>query len=306
MQLRALRYFVTLARERHFARAAEACGITQPTLSSALAGLEEQLGKRLVERDRRFIGLTAEGRAMLPWAQQLLAAHEGMVHAVDVLDGPLRGEFRLGAIPAAMPSVGAFTRALLRAHPEMTLSVRSLTSREIARAIEAFEIDAGITYLDHERPAQVLAVPLYFERYVFVTAGGGNEGGGGGPVGWDEVARHPLCLLHQGMQNRRILDGLLGAQGLAATPLATADSYVALLAMVRSGGLATVMPDRHVALIEGAPWASVRPIAMPAPISRIALIVGDRSPLDPAAAAALNCARDIAGDLIEDINQTSP
>lgn len=303
MQLRVLRYFVTLARERHFARAAEACGITQPTLSSALAGLEEQLGKRLVERDRRFIGLTAEGRAMLPWAQQLLAAHEGMVHAVDVLDGPLRGEFRLGAIPAAMPAVGAFTRALLGAHPEMTLSVRSLTSREIARAIEAFEIDAGITYLDHEPPAQVIAVPLYFERYLFVTgAGGGRDSGA---VSWEEVARHPLCLLHQGMQNRRILDGLLGAEGLAVTPRATADSYVALLAMVRGGELATVMPERYLALIEGAPWASVRPVAMPSPVSRIAVIVGDRTPLDPAAAAALNCARAIAGEdmaVIEDID----
>ena len=303
MQLRSLRYFVTLAREQHFARAAEACGITQPALSSALAALEDQLGKRLVERDRRFIGLTAEGRAMLPWAQQLLAAHEGMVHAVDVLDGPLRGEFRLGAIPAAMPAAGAFTQALLAAHPEMTLSVRSLTSREIARAIEAFEIDAGITYLDHEPPAQVIGVPLYSERYLFVTAGGGRRGA----VTWAQVARHPLCLLHQGMQNRRILDGLLGAEGLAAAPRATADSYVALLAMVRGGHLATVIPERYAALIEGAPWASVRPIAMPTPISRIAVIVGDRTPLDPAAAAALNCARAVASEdraVIEDVDWT--
>ncbi|SFF85847.1 DNA-binding transcriptional regulator, LysR family [Novosphingobium sp. CF614] len=292
MQLRALRYFVTLAREEHFARAADACGITQPTLSSALAALEGQLGKRLVERDRRYIGLTAEGRAMLPWAQQLLAAHEGMVHAVEVLDGPLRGEFRLGAIPAAMPCVGRFTEALLQAHAGMTLSVRSLTSREIVHAIEAFEIDAGITYLDHERPANVIAVPLYAERYVFVTAAGKRRARGG--MSWEDVARHPLCLLHQGMQNRRILDGLLSGHGLSVTPRATADSYIALLAMVRSARLATVMPDRYVALIEGADWASIHPIAMDTPVSRIAVIVADRAPLNPNAAAALNCARGIA------------
>lgn len=292
MQLRALRYFVTLAREEHFARAAEACGITQPTLSSALAALEDELGKRLVERDRRYIGLTEEGRAMLPWAQQLLAAHEGLVHAVEALEGPLHGEFRLGVIPAAMPSVGQFTRALLKTHPGMTVSVRSQTSREIVRAIGAFEIDAGITYLDHERPSNVIGVPLYPERYVFVT--NRDDGPPPGAATWEDVARHPLCLLDQGMQNRRILDGLLSEQGLSVTPRATADSYIALLAMVRSGGLATVMPDRYVDLIEGADWASVHPIAMEASVSRIAVIVGDRAPLDPLAAVALNCARSIA------------
>ncbi|MCT2398084.1 LysR family transcriptional regulator [Novosphingobium mangrovi (ex Huang et al. 2023)] len=299
MQLRALRYFVTLAREEHFARAADICGVAQPTLSSALNSLETQLGKRLVERDRRYIGLTEEGRAMLPWAQQLLAAHEAMVHAVEALGGPLRGEFRLGAIPAAMPSVGQFTQALLRQHPGMTLSVRSQTSREIMRAIEAFEIDAGVTYLDHESPSNVISVPLYAERYVFVTAEAGTQRESGA-VSWQEVARHPLCLLHQGMQNRRILDGLLDAHGLSATPRATADSYIALLAMVQSGGLATVMPERYVDLIEGTDWAHVRPLAMDAAISRIGLVVGDRGPLDPVAAAALNCARRIAGESMRD------
>lgn len=299
MQLRALRYFVTLAREGHFARAAEACGITQPTLSSALAALEDQLGKRLVERSRRYIGLTEEGRAMLPWAQQMLAAHDGMLHAVEALEGPLHGEFRLGAIPAAMPSVGQFTQVLLQLHPGMTLSVRSQTSREIVRAMEAFEIDAGVTYLDHERPSNVIAVPLYAERYVFVTPAGTTHLPPG-DVSWDDIARHPLCLLHQGMQNRRILDGLLTAHGLSVSPRATADSYIALLAMVRSGGLATVMPERYVALIEGADWACVRPVQMDAVVSRIGVIVGDRSPLDPVASAALNCARRIGEDALLD------
>ncbi|WP_067732438.1 LysR family transcriptional regulator [Novosphingobium naphthalenivorans] len=298
MQLRALRYFVTLAREQHFAHAAEACGVTQPTLSSAIAALETQLGKRLVERDRRFIGLTDEGQAMLPWAQQLLAAHESMVHAVEALDGPLHGEFRLGVIPAAAPEAGRLCEALLRTHPGMTLSVRSQTSREIVRAIEAFEIDAGVTYLDHERPSNVISVPLYAETYVFVM-GRGIANPPPGRMTWQDAGRYPLCLLHQGMQNRRILDGLMREEGIAATPRATADSYVALLAMVRSGGLATIMPERYVGLIEGADWASVHPLAMEVPVSRIGLIVGDRAPLDPVAAAALGCARAIAQSPID-------
>ena len=161
MQLRSLRYFVTLASEQHFARAADLCGVTQPTLSAALSALEQELGKRLVERDRRYVGLTPEGRAMLPWAQQMLAAHEGMVQSMEALGGPIHGEFRLGTIPAAMPAIGRLAQVLLANHPGLSLSIRSFTSREIVRGLNAFELDAGLTYLDHEPPADMLSVGLY-------------------------------------------------------------------------------------------------------------------------------------------------
>ena len=72
MFLRHLSYFVTLAREKHFARAAEACHISQPTLSAAIRKLEDDLQVRLVLRGHRFLGLTAEGERVLTWAQQIL------------------------------------------------------------------------------------------------------------------------------------------------------------------------------------------------------------------------------------------
>lgn len=87
MQMRLLEYFVALAREGHFARAAAACNVTQPTLSAGIVALEEQLGKRLVERDRRYIGLTEEGRAALPWAQQAIA----MIEHGDTKNGEALG-----------------------------------------------------------------------------------------------------------------------------------------------------------------------------------------------------------------------
>lgn len=296
MHLRTLRYFVTLAREEHFARAADACGVTQPTLSAALVALEEELGKRLVLRDRRYIGLTPEGRAMLPWAQQMLAAQEGMSQAIDALAGPVHGEVRLGAIPAAMPAVGPFTQALLKAQPGLTLSMRSLTSREIERGLAAFDIDAGLTYLDHEPPTDMLAVPLYAERYMFLArAGAGFDGRH--RIGWDEAVRAPLCLLHQGMQNRRILDAHLAEHGLAPGPRATADSYVALLAMVRSGGFATIIPDSYAAMLGGLEWARMLRFEGVQPASRIGLVILDRKPVSPLAGVALIAARqaDMAG-----------
>ncbi|MGH6612625.1 LysR family transcriptional regulator [Sphingomonas sp.] len=292
MQLRLLEYFVALAREGHFARAAASCNVTQPTLSAGLAALEEQLGKRLVERDRRYIGLTDEGRAALPWAQQAIAMIDGLEQAAETARGPLHGALRLGAIPASMPMVGHFTRALRAANPELTVSVRSLTSREIEQALGAFELDAGLTYLDHEPPTQVIAVPLYAERAVFVARTGSGFDCHR-TVAWPEVLAQPLCLLHEGMQNRRIFDAHLAARGFAVHPGATADSYVALLAMVEAGGFATVVPKGYTALIPTDSWARVLPFAEPFPASRVGLVVLDRRPSSQLAQAALAAANAI-------------
>lgn len=286
MQLRLVRYFLAVAQERHFARAAAICNVSQPTLSAGLVALEEQLGKRLVDRDRRFIGLTAEGEAALPWARQIIAACDNMARVAEAADGPLRGELRLGAIPASMPVTGYLIRALLAAHPQLTVSVRSMTSRAIERELAGFELDVGITYLDHEPPANMLTVPLYAEKYLFVRSAGGHRPGGTS-IGWAEATSYLLALLHQGMQNRRILDALVAERGLSLTPKVTADSYVALLAMVQDGDFATIIPSSHAAILSGIDWATILPFDEPERGSRIGLIVPDKAPITAIAGAAI-------------------
>ena len=153
MQTRFIEYFLALERERHFARAAEYCNVSQPTLSAGIATLEGQLGKRLIQRDRRFVGLTPEGEAILPWARQIVAAVEALEQSSATARGALKGELRLGAIPAAMPVIGRLAGAMLARHPGLNIAVRALTSRQIERDLAAFELDAGLTYLDFEPPA---------------------------------------------------------------------------------------------------------------------------------------------------------
>lgn len=290
MQIRLVRYFLALVKEQHFARAAEHCGVSQPTLSAGLNALERQLGKRLILRDRRFIGLTPEGEALLPWARQMVAAQEGMASAVSATSGPLQGEFRLGAIPAALPFAGRMAQALLDMRPALAMSVRSLTSREIARGLADFEIDGGLTYLDHEPPADVLSVPLYEESYrVLVRVEG--MWAGRDTISIAEVAALPLCLLHQGMQNRRILDARMAEHGFALHPRVTADSYATLLSMVQSGAFVSIIPDSYVALLPDLGWAKVLEFEEAMPMSRIGLVVLDRAPLTPLASAAMQAAR---------------
>ena len=293
MNLRQVRYFEAIARLRHFADAAAECGVSQPSLSAGLSALEQELGHRLVERDRRFVGLTAHGAAMLPWAEQILGAVAGMASSVAATSGQLTGEFTLAAIPAALPLVGMFGEALLARHAGVTLSVRSATSREIERSLNAFECDAGMTYLDHEPPDSVLAVPLHAERYLFVahTGAGFDELD---DISWEDATRQPLCLLHQGMQFRRILDARLSEQGIVIAPRAVADSYVTLFDLVRSGCVCTIIPDTYAAMLAGLDWAKIVPLQDVGRARRIGLVVVNRLPLGPLAHAGIEVARRLA------------
>ncbi len=291
MQTRLVEYFLALDREGHFARAAAACNVSQPSLSAGIASLEAQLGKRLIRRDRKFVGLTPEGEAILPWARQLVATAEALEQSVETARGPLKGELRLGSIPAAMPVIGSLADAMLSRYPGLNISVRALTSRQIEKELAAFELDAGITYLDFEPPTHALSVALYSERSMLVSAVEGITIPD--PLEWIDLARLPLCLLHQGMQNRRILDSRLAERGLALQPRVTADSYIALLGLVQHGRLCSIIPDSHAALLDGLSWARTYPLPEMTEGSRVGVIVADSAPVGPLSQAVLNVAREL-------------
>lgn len=303
MQLQHLRYFVTVARTGHFARAASECGVSQPTLSAGLVALEQELGKRLVERDRRFVGLTPQGEAILPWAEQALGAVRGIAQAAETSAQALSGEFRLCAIPAAQPLVGPFGEALIDAYPGITLSLSTGTSRDIERGLAANEFDAGLSYLDHEPPANMLTAPLHHEQYTFVACRGTGFDDHH-EIGWDELAEQQLCLLHQGMQYRRILDRQFTSRGLSISAIAVADNYFTLFSLVRSGRFVSIVPDSYVRLMPGLDWCRFLPITPPAEPRRQGLMVINRDPLGGMARAGLTVAQGLnAETLIENYYQ---
>jgi DNA-binding transcriptional LysR family regulator len=292
MQLQHLRYFVALARHRHFAEAANDCGVSQPTLSAGLVALEQQLGKRLVERDRRFIGLTEHGEAILPWAEQALGAVRGLSQAAATSALALTGEFRLHSIPAALPLVGLVGEELLRANPGLTMAVQTGTSREIEHGLLSNDFDAGLTYLDHEPPANMLTAPLHNEQYRFITRR--NSGfDDHRSITWEEVAALPLCLLHQGMQYRRILDRQFASRGLSVSPSIIADSYISLFSLVSSGAYVSIVPDGYARLMKGIDWCQFLTIEPAADLRRVGLVVVNRDPLGTMARAGLTAAQQL-------------
>src|SRR5690242_5059035 len=153
MDIRQLQYLAALAREKHFTRAAQACHVTQPTLSGRIRQLEQELGVPIVERGQRYIGLTPEGERVLKWAHLILDNWQSLTQELGNIrskKGELVGRLVLGVIPSALPKVSMLTRAMEREHPRVEFTVLSQSSEEILRNLHEHAIDVGITYLDNE------------------------------------------------------------------------------------------------------------------------------------------------------------
>jgi len=283
MLLRHLRYLTALARERHFARAALACDVSQPALSAALRQLEEELGVAIVERGNRFLGLTREGELVLAWARQTLAEYDTLLQQLAGTSGPLRGRLRLGAVPTAIPIMPDLCSEFAAAYPQVAVLERSMTSIDIVRELHEFELDGGVTYLDGEPLGSVRTLPLFRERYVLVTPQGGEFAGASG-VTWRDAARLPLCQQEPSMQNRRILDGLFAqAQVQPAVGLET-NSIYAVCAHVRRGAWSSIVPEVFVPWILPAP-VDVIPLIDPIVSKSIGLVVPERTAQPPIVAA---------------------
>lgn len=290
MLIRHLRFFVTLAQEQHFGRAAERCNVTQPTLSHAIRKLEEELNLGLIVRGHRFLSLTAEGEKVLHWGRQILADHDSMR---DDLNGRARGGLtgclRLGVIPAAMPAASLLTEAFVARNPRAEIEMRSMTSRAIQKGLDGFEIDGGVTYLDNEPLQHVRCVPMYREHYVFVSQ---DDGGfpGRDSVTWAEAVTRPLCLLSGDMQNRRILDRIAADAGVRLAPRITTNSFLGVMAHLRRGPWCAIVPHTFGMVFAGVPGLSLVPLTGPAQAQQIGLVLADRMPQSPMTRALQDCA----------------
>ena len=210
--IRHLSYFVTLARVKHYARAAEVCNIAQPTLSAAIRKLEDDLQVHLVVRGYRFIGLTQDGEKVLQWGRRILVDYASLREGLSGPHRDLTGTLHLGVIPTAMPAVAFLTSLFATAHPVVNIDIQSMTSRAIQRGIDSFEIECGLTYLDNEPLENIRQVPLYRERYAFITKRG-HRYADRQSLKWAEAVQERLCLPLEDLQNRRIIDKIVASAG---------------------------------------------------------------------------------------------
>jgi DNA-binding transcriptional LysR family regulator len=299
-----LEYLMALARERHFGRAAETCGVTQPTLSAGIKQLEEMLGVLLVQRGSRFIGLTPEGERTLDWARRIVGDARAMRQEIKALKHGLAGRLRIAAIPTALAMVAELTTPYRARHPDVRFTILSKTSIEILTLLENLEIDAGVTYLDNEPLGRVSAVPLYHERYQLLTAADAPLGNRE-QVTWAEVAQVPLCLLTPDMQNRRILEAHLRDAGGDPQPTLESNSMIVLFSHVRTGRWASVMPARLAETLGLTDTIRAIPIVGPEAVHTIGLVVPQREPMTPLNAALVAEAKRVAARLESEDRRSS-
>ena len=291
-----LEFILALAREEHFGRAAEACGVTQPTLSAGVKQLEEQMGVLLVNRGSRFQSFTPEGQRILEWARRIVGDSRTMRDEMNSLKHGLSGRLRLAAIPTALAMVAALTTPYREKHPNVQFTIYSRTSIEVLDLLDNLEIDAGITYVENEPLGRVSMVPLYREHYRLLTSADAPLGNRD-TVTWAEVAQVPLRLLTPDMQNRRIIDRLLKGAGGESRPTLESDSMILLYSHVRTGRWASVMPAKIADTLGLTDTIRAIPITQPKAVQTIGLVVPQREPMTPITAALVAEARRLAPQL---------
>ena len=288
--LHQLEYLLALARERHFGRAARACHVTQPALSTAIGRLERELGVTIVHRSRRFEGFTVEGERVVTWAHRILAEQREMRADIDRMKGVLTATARIGAIPTAVSAAPFLTHTYLEQNPASSCQILTLPSREIGRMLTEFELDAGLTYLDDETPPGTRRVPLYRERYLLL-APDDHPQLAQPQVGWPTVAEFRLCALTSQMRNRRIIDARLAGHGVITRPVVEANTVDALWVHLRTGRLAAVVAHPWLHAF-GVPEGMIaRPIVDPTPGPAVGLIVLDHARSSVVTEAILDAAR---------------
>ena len=277
-ELRDLELLVSLSRHKNFSLAASDCNISQPAFSTRIRKMEERIKLPLVRRGNSFRGFTPEGDVVLKWARKLLADAEGLRQEIYALKDRLDGKLTLGVIPTAMPFAARVSSKLRDQHPNLSIEIHSLSTRQIGLRLNDFSLDAGIIY--HEDAKTETTEILYQERYVLI-APRSLTSRQGPSVTWSEAAQFPLCLLTPDMRNRQLIDAVFAQVSVTPTVVMEASGFTAVLAQVVGGNAATIAPvglaETFLALSSTTQFDLVEPVMT----QTIGLSIKNQSPQPP-------------------------
>lgn len=294
MLFRQLEYFVAVASERHFARAAEKCFVSQPALSAAIAKLERELNVTLINRGHAFEGLTPEGERLVVWARRILAEHDAFKAEVDAVRSGITGTLRLGTVPTASTTASLVLSAFCSAHPLVKVQILSrLAATELYRRLREFELDAAIVHAAPDEAHDVHMVPLYQERYVLLSPAE-MLGSGAATMTWAQAAQLPLALLTPDMRDRQIIDKAFADHGITVSPQVETDSVASLFAQASAGNWASIVP--HTWLWTSPLGPEIRAVEMVDPVLKAGVVLATNSsgPGSPIARALAGSAAGLA------------
>jgi DNA-binding transcriptional LysR family regulator len=289
MELHQLAYFVAVAEEGNFTRAAERLHVAQPGVSAQVKRLERELGQELLDRSGRTVRLTDVGAAALPHARAALAAVQGVREAVEELAGLVRGQVAIGAVTSAGPvRLPDLLAGFHERYPAVEITLSEANSDTMLAALREGRLDLAVVGLATDPPPGIATQVLLDEPFLAVTAPSGPLAGRD-EVEIPDLDGLPLMALPKGTGLRTALDAAFARVG--RTPriaFEAADPNVLVQLATRGLGVA-IVPESlgryHQAQLQ------VVGIRGPGLRGVLALAWRTEGPLSPAARALIAFAR---------------
>ncbi len=230
MELRQLEYFVAVADEANFTRAAERIHVAQPAVSAQVARLERELGQLLFDRTRRQVRLTAAGEAVLPFARAALQAVADARRSVEELTDLVRGTVTLGTVTSHNVDIPALLADFHADHQGVEITLCTETSDALIDGVRSGRLDAVIVSIGSTERPDGLDIEIVTDESIDAAVGRDDPWADRSSVTLDELAQRPLIALPAGAGIRHQLDMACAAAGVtvrvafeATTPQALAD-----------------------------------------------------------------------------------
>jgi DNA-binding transcriptional LysR family regulator len=286
---RRLEYLIALAREAHFARAAAACHVSQPTLSAAIQQLEADLGVQIVKRGTRFRGLTEEGEIVLAGARRLAAEWDYVQQKLRDRNKDFSGTLRIGVLGSTIPLLPVFTVPFRRQYPKANLRVMLQSPFEILQGLEESTMDLALTYSNEKLRRHSRVFALYVEEYELLIRRGAAFSGRK-TVSWDELKELPLCILAPDMTVFGVRESEILSETLSQTSHIITNAIWMVMDHVRTGIWASVLPRPVKIMVAHDPQLEAIPLPNTGKPLSIAIAIPRREPVSPLAKAFFDVA----------------
>ena len=272
MTLQQLEYILAVNQFRHFAKAAEYCRVTQPTLSAMIQKLEEELDTRIFDRSQQPVCPTPVGILIIEQAQKILVQANRIKNIIEEEKHSLTGTFKLGILPTVAPYLlPRFFPQLMKKYPDLDIRVIEMKTNDIKKALQTGEIDAGIV-ASLAGMEELQQTPLFYEQFfAYVSredALFNNE-----VIRTSDLNGEQLWLLDEGHCFRDQLVRFCQMKSARASQLAYhLGSMETFMRMVESGKGVTFIPELAVLQLGDAQKELVRSFAIPCPTRQVVLL----------------------------------
>ncbi len=269
MNLQQLEYIVAVDRHRHFARAAKACFVTQPTLSMMIQKLEDELGSKIFDRSKQPVVPTETGRLIIEQARVVLREKNKIGEIVQQQRGIVGGQLEVGIIPTLAPYlVPLFITQFLKKYPLVRIRIQEITTEVLVDKLKRGQLDVGLL-VTPLKDAAIRETPLFYEAFMVYSSHGFEKE----YLLPEDINPNELWLLEEGHCFRSQILNLCELKKQTDAPLQyEAGSIETLKQLVEKHQGVTILPELAVRTLSPREKKRLIPFQPPAPVREVSLV----------------------------------